>query len=436
MTAVGFAQERQGLPTGQQNEIKLPEISITHPQAPINASVSSVEQGYGWLSRHFQRLGPDSQGQTRDSNQYYWFVPTTLNFNQGVAEQRGIGEIFAPMMYWDWFKNVANDTTNLLQISDGEGGSTPITQAYYKQFQGVTLYSIDTIVTFVYKNPNIIPTNAARFIVYSTPSTVDIKTYFNSAGYKQGGFYATPNTLKVEKDIELTTEMLDATVAGTSIAPTVLGFDPPIVLDNKTAAVAMFVADQAPVVNPANIVQGNTEEYEVMPSWWAYRTGHYDQLGTVPGIQPYMTQGTIMLKYQDTNRIYSMGGLTFTLQSNGKQVAAAQDAWIEFFGTAEITSGVKYHFGHDASAQGLGTVTPNPVTSNARLPFSLTEIANVTIDLFDMNGRQVKNLVAAQEWVPGNYSVALPVDELQNGTYMVRMTANGKSYSMKFTVAK
>jgi hypothetical protein len=99
-------------------------------------------------------------------------------------------------------------------------------------------------------------------------------------------------------------------------------------------------------------------------------------------------------------------------------------------------SGVKYHFGREATSQGLGQVTPNPVTSNARLPFSLTEIAEVNVDLFDVNGQMVKNLVANQRYIPGNYSVGLPVDQLQSGNYLARMTANGKVYTMKFNVSK
>jgi hypothetical protein len=67
---------------------------------------------------------------------------------------------------------------------------------------------------------------------------------------------------------------------------------------------------------------------------------------------------------------------------------------------------------------------------------SLTELSDVTIDLFDVNGKQIRNLVTAHRYVPGNYSVALPVDELQNGTYLVRMTAGDKVYTTKVNVAR
>ncbi|KXK52877.1 MAG: 5'-nucleotidase [Chlorobi bacterium OLB7] len=106
-------------------------------------------------------------------------------------------------------------------------------------------------------------------------------------------------------------------------------------------------------------------------------------------------------------------------------------------GTVDLSaSGVQYVLGKDATSQGLGETTPNPVVSNdARLPYSLTEPAHVSIDLYSVSGDHVARLVD-DKFIPGNYTVALPLDNMNNGAYVVRMLANGKAYSSKLSVVR
>ena len=135
----------------------------------------------------------------------------------------------------------------------------------------------------------------------------------------------------------------------------------------------------------------------------------------------------------NADTVYSSWARLFT---SGRR--SLLDLQLTIRGTVELdtTSSVRYHFGRDAKEQGLGLVLPNPVRDDARLPFSLTENAQVTIEIYSANGAKVETLIDGLKYIPGNYSVALPVPELENGAYVIRMSANDNAYSMKFTVAK
>src|SRR5690606_10978496 len=141
----------------------------------------------------------------------------------------------------------------------------------------------------------------------------------------------------------------------------------------------------------------------------------YKSLGVVLYRDP--TQEPLDDAYADTIMSAWTGALT--LSNRPALMNLRMFSW----GTVELeeinTSSVRYHFGYDATEQGLGTVTPNPVRENASVPFSLTELAQVTIDLFDVNGQLVKNMVQDKKFIPGKYSIDLPVDELANGAYVL-----------------
>jgi hypothetical protein len=65
------------------------------------------------------------------------------------------------------------------------------------------------------------------------------------------------------------------------------------------------------------------------------------------------------------------------------------------------------------------SVTPNPVTSQSTINYSLDQFSDVTISLFDITGKQVKVLLD-QNQDAGNYSLPLSAD-VKPGVYFVKM---------------
>jgi hypothetical protein len=191
----------------------------------------------------------------------------------------------------------------------------------------------------------------------------------------------------------------------------------------------MFINDDGEVIDPQpGTIPNDTREWQTIASFYNRREGRFT------GFPSWMAQGLLMFRntqlFADSIRMVWAS----LLYRNGD--SAVFDNWINFSGVVDLgPSGVKYHFGREATSQGLGTPTPNPITADSRLPFSLTEVSDVTIDLYDVRGMHVREILR-ERYVPGHYTVPLKAGDLANGNYVVRMVAGGKAYSMKFNVGR
>ncbi|MEQ1832145.1 MAG: glucoamylase family protein [Candidatus Eisenbacteria bacterium] len=84
-------------------------------------------------------------------------------------------------------------------------------------------------------------------------------------------------------------------------------------------------------------------------------------------------------------------------------------------------------------AVALGRVTPDPVTSRARVSFTLAEAARVQLDLVDLQGRTVRDLTAA-DYSAGEHSLELGRDGLPAGIYWLRLRTAGTAQHARFVV--
>ena len=77
--------------------------------------------------------------------------------------------------------------------------------------------------------------------------------------------------------------------------------------------------------------------------------------------------------------------------------------------------------------QGIIGIFPNPATDFANLHFSLSSGSVCSMNIFDLNGKKIKNLI--QGYVkPGFYNVEVQTNTLKSGTYLVVLeTVKGKS---------
>ncbi len=76
----------------------------------------------------------------------------------------------------------------------------------------------------------------------------------------------------------------------------------------------------------------------------------------------------------------------------------------------------------DAQGYMLHEVHPNPFTESAMITFTLPEARNVTVSVYDINGREVQRL--AEGWyAEGESRVVFHRGTLPSGTYLVRLTA-------------
>lgn len=410
--------------------VAIPELDPAPPfpadPNPGSADVAA-ESPYFWFTRHYSRIGDNGSGQNIDSNSTNFSFPIPI----GNSEVRGIGQLFAPGVIYDFFLPVytGSDTAGLIVNHD-------ILEDYIRQFEGAGGYTIDSIAVPWFKNPYMVGDHnyPAKFYVWSTPPSFAGNSYFkNASGYQQRGFVAGRRSLVPLYESELTQEGFDTTINGTSFIYTSLIFDPPLVFDPGAAAIFMVVNDELPALsNPfPNIDPSDTREFQTV------RMYHERIEGTKKRLTNYKGWGTMLWRTGAMDSVVTIWPTIYFTGSGGSSDsnAAIMDVGATFKGTVDLSSGVKYHYGTDAKNQGLTAITPNPARETSRISFELKEVATITLDLFDAQGEKVRTLVTAR-YVPGVYSYDLNVNDLPNGPYLIRLQAGDQIYTQKMNVVK
>jgi flagellar hook assembly protein FlgD len=96
--------------------------------------------------------------------------------------------------------------------------------------------------------------------------------------------------------------------------------------------------------------------------------------------------------------------------------------------------------GYDEPVIGNNTVSqisiyPNPVVSSATVAFDLDKNSNVEMNIYDIQGRVVKT-VSRKNLKSGHQTLSVNVNDLNKGTYIVRLVAGSKSATSKFVIIK
>ena len=419
--------------------IEIPIVNKTIP--PVVARPEwrvSEEKEYVFNSQIIERSAINDEGFRVDTNRNDFEVPFAYSIQGGgQAIQRGVGQIF-PMKYlfsfYDQYYTPDGKTKRY-------GDTNVITddQAYIEQFKGARGWTLNAVRALIYHNPN--NTTSADQLNIGVLSVHKLNVDYTSSAYRQSGFRAMRSSLDPLKvyEVEVDGQTLKSTITGQGgIAGLTVEFEQPLEFTADESALLMYVNDFATPLT--SIEQNSPREYQGIIGYEEWRSGVLTtnqatgELVDTRGnpVDQYKAFGVAMFSESDTDRVYSIYA---RLSRNGKPSIVNFDmTWV---GTVDLSaSGVQYVLGKDATSQGLGETTPNPVVSNdARLPYSLTEPAHVSIDLYSVSGDHVARLVD-DKFIPGNYTVALPLDNMSNGAYVVRMLANGKAYSSKLSVVR
>ncbi len=78
---------------------------------------------------------------------------------------------------------------------------------------------------------------------------------------------------------------------------------------------------------------------------------------------------------------------------------------------------------------------PNPFNPETKIKFSITKRTNVNMTIFDVNGRQVTELVN-EELNPGTYEVSVRINFISSGVYFYRLTADDFTQTKKMLMLK
>jgi hypothetical protein len=75
---------------------------------------------------------------------------------------------------------------------------------------------------------------------------------------------------------------------------------------------------------------------------------------------------------------------------------------------------------------------PNPVSDNANISFTLNSNSDLTVQVFDLNGRVIKSIYNDQPFTAGRHNENFNVNDLPLGTYIVLVKSNTDQKVVKF----
>lgn len=408
-------------------------ITVLALIAGTTALEAQTPQPFFWDGHIVQRVGTviRPEGQFRsDTNRTDIIIPLQIPAQGGGnIIVRGAGQVLAPRYFFPFYDPYYNGDSASASARD---------QDYIDQFAGVQEFSLDSVSMSVYHNSdNAFPNFIGQLDFYRMNTNyADRRNADQGITYRRG-FLDSNALIEDVRYIFGQTELQGTITQAGAIVPTVVAFDPPLEFGKNESVIAMYINDFAPGV--ADIQEGDTREYQNLIGYMEYQSG--DGSTTNPFRNPIpnsMVHGVLFLEQNGTTTMTS----TYTGLSLGG-VAYATNFNVQWFGTVVLDPGdiptfssVEYHLGTDASSQGLADVTPNPVRDEAVIPFSLTETALVTVELYNADGQKVETLLHGKKYVPGAYSIRLDANALENGAYLVRMAAGDKNYSTKLVIAK
>ncbi|MBL0332205.1 MAG: T9SS type A sorting domain-containing protein [Chlorobiota bacterium] len=430
---------QQSIEPQKISDSKIDYSKFTPTVSTTGISKIAEAQDYVWQSSILRRI--DETG--RDTNRNDMRVP--LNFGSGT-EFRGFGQVFSPQAVYKFFNGkVYNSTSNIIK-SDNPEFNDSVWIAQFKEPKGS--FTVDSVKFFVYKNPNSTPNNSGKILAFKYKNagltgTTYIKgginlnrTTLNSAtNYFEG--YKAPVQFEVTPD-EMDKKITEGDQPGSyRISQTVVGFEPPLKATSSDAIIIMYVNDESPALTQP--VQ-ESDEYQQIITTNEFREGDFTVDGDTRAnpLDSFMAMSVVLYKTGTTQSIISSWkGLVFTSKDGG-QIRSHLNINMSWYGTIILPSGVEYHYGTDATSQGLDNVVPSPVVPGkiSRQNFSITQRTNLTIQMFDATGKLVKTLIDNQDYIPGKYSISLPVEDLLSGTYMVSMKTGENVYTSKVNITK
>lgn len=89
----------------------------------------------------------------------------------------------------------------------------------------------------------------------------------------------------------------------------------------------------------------------------------------------------------------------------------------------------------DIQAPGIRSLYPNPVINTSLLTYTTEKESYVELNLYNLMGQKVKSLLSTT--LPaGNHNLQIRSDNLENGTYILKMRTDDNSYTQKVQIRK
>ena len=81
-------------------------------------------------------------------------------------------------------------------------------------------------------------------------------------------------------------------------------------------------------------------------------------------------------------------------------------------------------------------IYPNPNNGEFNIKYSVIKRADIKIDIYNLNGALIKNVVNQPMQFEGNYQIPVNLADLPNGIYLVALLNNGNRFTERVVIAK
>lgn len=87
-----------------------------------------------------------------------------------------------------------------------------------------------------------------------------------------------------------------------------------------------------------------------------------------------------------------------------------------------------------ANSNEMFSVYPNPIIDHATISFSLTESNQISLMIFDINGKVKTHIIENEMYTKGTHTIPLEVKNLVSGVYICKLTSGKNVYSRKILI--
>jgi len=84
----------------------------------------------------------------------------------------------------------------------------------------------------------------------------------------------------------------------------------------------------------------------------------------------------------------------------------------------------------------ITSISPNPFNSVCEIEFEVSKQCDVAIQLFDMQGKKIGNLIDSKDVDAGNYKLKWNAGNLSSGVYLVRLNAEDIAISKRIILVR
>jgi len=120
---------------------------------------------------------------------------------------------------------------------------------------------------------------------------------------------------------------------------------------------------------------------------------------------------------------------TAGLAANGDGDTPGDYCYTTSLALSENTSGIA----ESAASNFNFSVSPNPASSNLNVKFNLNQASTVDMNMFDITGKKVANLISDKS-INGNINKSFNISTYQKGVYFIELKINDKTSVQKIVI--